>query len=146
MVKFLPLISAFLLASVVIISLLSFAILLPNENGVNQSIADDDSIRIFTNSLNSTLMDASGNSNSVEDSISESEITLGSGVGIVLNSLTGVWKTMKIIPITIYNLVVGLLKNNILGASFGVILGVIGSILTLVIVVAVIKFLVQGEG
>lgn len=144
MANFRPILVSLLLAGLFMISIITGGITLAYANNANQSIGDDPAIIAYATSLNETLGESITNANSGEEAISSSPITLTSSIPFY-DAITGIWKTLKTVPITIWNLTVGLLITRVLGNNFYIVLGVIGAILTITIIFAVWKFVSQGE-
>jgi hypothetical protein len=146
MVKFLPIIFGFLILGLFAIALISGGIRLAAVNNAPQSIGDDAALQSYAGSLNSSLGQAYTAANDAEKAINQSAITLTTGFP-ALDAVFGIWKTIKTVPITIYNLTIGLLFGRLLGSdSYAIVLGVLSSILIIGIIYAVYKVITTGEG
>jgi hypothetical protein len=141
-----PFLIGFLLAGLFAIALITGGIWIADLNNPDQSIGQDATLRTFASSLNQTLGQAHTDANSSYTAIKASPITLTTGF-VVLDAIGGVWKTITIIPVAIYNLTIGLLIANVFSnPAFMVIFGVLSAIVILTIIFAVVKWLSQGEG
>jgi len=145
MVNFRPIIVSLLLVGLFAICMITAGIQIATVNNANQSIGDDAVLAAYASSMNSSLEATVSAANTTEDAISSSPITLTSGFP-VFDSITGVWKTLKVIPVTIYNLTFGLVFGRLLGGGVAaIVVGVIGSILTITIILSVWKMVSTGE-
>lgn len=145
MPKFLSIVFGFLLFGLFAVAIISGGIMLASNNQATQSIADDPAIRDFANELNETLEDTYQTAVGVEGAVEQSPVTTTTS-NPYIDAIGGVWKTLKTVPITIYNLTFGLLAQKIFGNSaYGIVFGVIGAILIIAIVYGVYKLLVTGE-
>lgn len=149
MAKLLPIFATLMIAGLFAIALISGGIQLARVNNSNNSIANDPSLSKYASSLNESLATANEKATASEEAIAQSPSTLttGGSTSLGLDATQGIWKNLKVVPLTIYNLTLGLLISKIFGGgAFWIIFSVIGSILTLAIIVAVIRFFTQGEG
>jgi len=145
MVKFLPLMFGFLLAGLFIISIINGGILLGYNNNAPQNIADDPSINAYAIALNNTLDNAYTDAVAVDSAVNQSAITLTTGFP-VFDAIFGIWKIIKVVPITIYNLTFGLLFEKVFGnEAYGIVFGVISAILIISVIYAVYRVLTTGE-
>lgn len=142
---FRPILIGLLIFSLIAIGTINIGLRLASENNVNQSISDNPAISSYANSLNTTLEGASETSTALETAFTNSTISVSGGI-LFLDALGGLWKSMKSIPITIYNLTIGIIKNQLLGdTAFYIIFGTIGLIVIISLIFAVWKLLSQGE-
>lgn len=140
-----PLVFGFLLVGLFAIALISFGIRLADVNEVSQSIGDDPAIKNYADSLNNSIAQASSDSQTSQEAISESPITLGES-NFVIDAIGGIWKTITEVPVTVWNLTVGLLLAKIFGDnSFAIALSVIGTLIGFAVIFAVVKWLSTGE-
>lgn len=141
-----PIIVGFLVFGLFAIALITGGIQLAQQEGASQSIADSPSISSYAIELNSSLGNMSTIANSTETSFSNSPINYLSGFP-VFEAITSIWRTLKVVPLTIYNLTIGVLFESSLGGeAFAIVLGVLGAILTITIIFAVWKMVSTGEG
>lgn len=150
MAKLAPILISFLLAGLFAIALITGGIRLAQVNNSPNSIANDPSITSYASSVNNSLGNSLSNANNAETALGQSPSTLtttGGSTALGLDTVQGIWKGLKGVPTTIYDLTIGLLVTKIFsGPSFWIVFAVIGSIVTLIIIVAVVKFFTQGEG
>lgn len=145
MVKFTTLIFGFLLLGLFAIAMINGGTRLASINNANHSIAEDPSISAYASSLNSTLETSYTNAVAAEGAINSSSITLTTSNPFI-DAIGGIWKTLKTVPITIYNLTIGLVFSKILGGSgYGILLGVLSSIFIIVLIYAIYKGIFTGE-
>ena len=143
--RFRPIIVALLLFGMFTLALITGGIQLANINKANQSISDSPFLVTYASELNETLAAANSNAGSAEDSLAESPVTLSTST-VFLDSIGGIWKTLKTIPITIYNLTAGMIFSTVFGGSaFAMVLGIIGAILTITLILSVWKLISTGE-
>lgn len=146
MANFRPIVISLLLVGLFAMALISGGVMLAQKNGAGQSIADDPNIMAYAENLNKTLGNAHSDALSADEAIGSSPVTLTSGFP-VFDAISGVWKTIKTVPVTVFNLTFNLLQEHILGSqAFSIVLGVIGAILTITIIFAVWKMVATGEG
>jgi hypothetical protein len=128
------------------VALINFAILLPEANNVNGSIANNSAISTYRDSLESSLGDSYSASNSSETALGESPVT-STGDNPFFQAVGGIWKGLTVIPKTIYSLTANLIQSTALsGQTFLIIFSVLGAMLLISIVVAVVRFYQQGDG
>jgi len=143
--SFRPLVVGLLLAGLFAFALINAGLLISINNGANQSIGDDPAISSYSESLEETLLEANENANATETAFGSSPITLTTG-SLVFDAVGGIWKTMKEVPVTVYNLTFGLIATKIFGdESYGVVFGVIGAILMMTIIFGIWKWVTTGE-
>lgn len=146
MVEFRPIIVAMLIVGLFAFALISGGIMLGSQNNAPQNIGDDPSIASYKTALENNLRSASSDVNSSEKSLEQSPLTLSTG-GLILDTIGKIWKTMKTIPVTVYNLTAGVLFTRLFGnEAGGLVFGVIATILILSIIFAVWKWVSTGEG
>jgi hypothetical protein len=129
------------------IALITFGISIAEQNNPAQSIANAPSIMSYKNSIESDLSKNYKSFNESEDSFSESDTTLGnSQSGIIINSISGIWKDLKGGSVLIINLSFGFIQKTLFGSEFLIVFNVISGILIFITLIAVIKLVMQGEG
>lgn len=144
--KFRPIIVALLLAGLFAAAIINAGLLVAINNGSSQSIGDDPAIASYKQALESSLMNASRDANTSETNLGTSPVSLTIG-GSVFDALGGMWKTMKEVPVTVYNLTFGLLATKLFGdPSYGIVLGVIAAIITITIIIGVVRLVASGDG
>jgi hypothetical protein len=145
--KFRPIMIIILLFSLFVISFINFGILLTTSNNVNSSILFDSDIRGFANDINETLITVYADANDTETSFTNSPVTLtSSSGGVIIDAISGVWKTIKRAPVVLYNLLADLIFSKIFGDnSYAIIIVVISSIVIFTIILAVWKLIRQGD-
>ena len=135
----------FLLTGLFAYVFITGGILLSTYNNPANSIGDDPSLSEYKTSLEEDLEQAYADANSSESSFSDSPITLGGG-DIILDSISGIWKTAKSMPVTIYNLTVGLTLRKIFGSeAFAIVFGVLAAIISITIIFYVWRMIKSGE-
>ena len=146
MTEFRPLIVSLLIVGLFAFALMSAGILIGSQNNAQQNIGDDPAISSYKTSLENNLRRASESANTSERGLESSQVTLSTG-GVILDTIGKIWKTMKTIPITVYNLTAGILFTRLFGnEAGGLVFGVIATILILTIIFGVWKWISTGEG
>ena len=140
-----PYLIGILLAGLFAFALIQGGALLAEHNQANQSITDNPALSGFKTNLESTLGEAQENANGSLNALGESPLTEVSGGLVVFTAISGVWKTLKAVPVTIYNLTFGLAKASVFGESFNVVFGIIGAIIIMTLIFFVIKMLTSGQ-
>ena|SRR3990167_1386712 len=139
-----PLLVGLLLGGLFALVLITGGIMLANNNASPVSIGDDPALSAYKTSLESSLENAQANANASIEALGESPISIIPG-SFVIDAIAGVWKTLKVVPVTIYNLTFGLAKDKIFGETFDVVFGIMAAILIIVIIFGVIKLVSQGQ-
>lgn len=139
-----PLFLGFLLAGLFIFSIITGMIMLGNNNNASQNIGDDPILTAYKDDIEDTLNTAQTNSNSSLEALGDSPVTVIPG-SFVIDAIAGIWKTLKVVPVTIYNLTAGLFKVKIFGDGFNVVIGILSAILIMIIIFGVIKLVSQGQ-
>lgn len=145
MVNFRPIMVALILFGLFSIALINGALLLPQANLSNQSIADHPSVRDYADELNKSLDKYKTDVKSSEEAISEAPTSIISD-NIILDAIGGIWRTLKTVPTTIFNITTDFIGPVLFSGPFLVVIGVISAILTLSIIIAVWKLVFTGEG
>lgn len=146
MVNIKPILVSLLVIGLFAMGIISFGIRLAEINEAPQSIGDDPSISRFRSQLNESLAQANEDAIAGQQAIEESPTTINLGLYII-DAIGGVWKTLISVPITLYNLTVGFLFENVFaGNSFAIALGIIGAIIGISVILAVWKLVSTGEG
>lgn len=139
-----PVFIGLILTGLFAFALISSGVYLASSNHANRSIIDDQALSSFKTVLESNLSQASTNANSSLESIGNSPISAVLG-STIFDSISGVWKTLKTVPVAVYNLIAGQLKQRIFGDDYGIVLGILSTILMVVIIFGVIKLVTQGQ-
>lgn len=139
-----PLFVGFLLAGLIIFSLITGMITLANNNNAAQNIGDDPTLAAYKENIEDTLNTAQDNSNASLEALGDSPITVIPG-SFVIDAIAGIWKTLKVVPVTLYNLTIGLLKVKIFGDGFNIVWGIISAVVIMLIIFGVIKLVSQGQ-
>ena len=133
-----------LLVGLFAFALISSGIIIGDKNN-GQSIGDIPTISKFRTDIQVNLSEAYNTANSSETSFGSSPISLTSIVFV--DALGGIWKTLKSIPLAIWNLIMSLVSGSIAPASeYGVVFGVIGAIIIITIIFGVWKMISTGDG
>lgn len=135
-----------LLVGVFAFALITGGIMLGTNNNADQNIGDSPALSAYRADINDTLSDAHSDANSSLESVGKSPITLVTGL-FIFDAIGGVWKTLKVVPVTIYNLTFGVAKEQLFGNSpaFDVVFGVLSAILIIVIIFGVWKWIASGQ-
>ena len=139
-----PLLVGLLLSGLFAFALITGGIMVGTTNKATNNIGDDPALASYKASLESSLGQAHTNANASIESLSESPISVIPGA-FIFDAIAGVWKTLKTVPVTIYNLTFGVAKDKIFGSSFNVVFGIIAAILIILIIFGVIKMVVSGQ-
>ena len=130
-----------LLTGLFVICFFSFAGYLAVYNNSNADITSDPSINQYLTSLNSTLKNSSSTADNSSDALYGSSSST-SGGNIILEAVTGIWKSITSTPKQIYLLTIGLVQSKVLGGStFYLVFGTIGAILSITLIMLVWRWL-----
>jgi len=140
-----PLLVGILLAGLFAFALIQGGSLLAKHNNANQSITDSPALSSFKINIEDSLGEAEDNANGSLNALGDSPLSEVSGGLVIFTAISGVWKTLKAVPVTIYNLTFGLAKSSIFGEDFNVVFGIIGAIIIMLIIFGVIKMLTSGQ-
>lgn len=141
---FKPILVSLILAGLFAFSLLYGGYLLAVNNDASQSILDNPAMNSFKENLEDNLTGFYDTVNASETSFAKSPISLSQIVFV--DALGGIWKTLKIIPLAIWNLIAGLVIGNLLTQTqFIIVGGVVGSLLIITIIFGVWKLINTGE-
>ena len=145
MTGFKGMIFALILTATFAILLIQGGVLMAQSNYANHSIANDDTLMNYSTSVSGQLDQAYLDANTTDSAMRNSPVTLSTGA-IIYSAISGVWKTMISVPVTLWNLTATLIHNQYAGGPIIIIIGVIGTLLTLGIVLAVWKLVFTGDG
>lgn len=132
-----------LLFGLFVIALINVGVYLAAQNGANQSILDDDSLASYKSSLQENLTQSYSDISSSNTVLENSSITTTTSIPF-FSSTQGIWKTVKTIPITVYNLTIGLAMKKIFGDSAGLVTAVISAIMIIIILFGVVAWIATG--
>lgn len=139
-----PLLVGFLLAGLFAFALISGGIMLATNHGSSQNVGDDPALSSYKTSLETSLLEAQDNANSSIEALGDSPVSVIPG-SFVIDAISGVWKTLKNVPVTLYNLTFGLAKNKLFGSTYDVVFGILAAIVIIIFLFAVIKLVTQGQ-
>lgn len=141
---FKPIVIGLILVGLFAIAILNAGILISEQNGFAGSIADDSSIAGYKETVIGNLTDVSSSTSASDSVLSNSTITTTTSTPFV-DSISGIWKSVRVIPVAIWNTTFGLVAQKLLGGDSVIVLSVIGAILGLIIIFAVIRFIATGD-
>lgn len=144
--EFRPIVINLLWISLFAVAILTAGYMVAIQNNASQSVLDDPSLASLNESLSTQLKSNYQTTTQAGASFENSSVSLTSGIPFI-NAIYGVWKVLKNAPITMYNLIVGVIFQKLLGdtATF-IIISVISTILIITIIFAVVKLVSTGEG
>lgn len=146
MANFRPIIINLLLVSLFTIALITAGIMVAVQNNSVQNIGNDTALAGLKDSLVEDIEDNYGTTSEASNSFENSSISLTAGIPFI-DSIYGVWKVLKSTPTTMYNLIVGVIFERLLGdATTQIIISVIATILMITIIFAVVKLISTGDG
>lgn len=135
-----------LFAFLFFVALITGGIMMAEQNGASQSIANDTGLNDFRNDLVDSLNGYSSDVSDAGASFENSTISLTSGIPFI-DAIYGVWKILIATPKLAYNFFASYVFDTILGDTASkIIVGILGAILTITIIIAIIKLVSQGEG
>jgi hypothetical protein len=141
--KLSSLIIPFLVLALFLIAFLTGAGIIALNNEPSQSIYNYPGFADFNESFSNEIYQAYSDINVTEEAAASSSITTGSD-GITLDSFGSSWKTMKSSAVSIGDILSDFLLYQ--GIVAPIVLTTIATIVSLLILLAVWKFLRQGEG
>lgn len=132
-----------LLLGVLAIAMFSTASYLTIINHSTQDITSEPSVAEYVGNISSTLEEAANTANESETALGQKQ-TFSYGQ-IIFDSMGTMWTQLKGAPVVLFNLTFGLIKDKILGQdTFYLVLGTIGTILTITIIFLVYKWVRTG--
>lgn len=150
MVEFRPLLISFILLGIFSVALINIIYFVQIDNGADETIMDSKyGLNIYKENITTSINKGYNDISDADNSTSGSPITLSSGSPF-LDAISGVWKTVKTAPITVYKLTLGLAYEKLFYNSEGrtegiLILTAIVSIITLTIIFAAWKMIATGD-
>lgn len=146
MVKFVPLMTAFIVTGLFAFSLITGGMMFQLENDAPIYIGDDPALASLNNSLASTIRDTHTDVTQSSQAFSNSSISSQGGTPY-MDAIGGVWKVIKTGPVTLYNLISVFVFGKIFGQELGyIVTDVFALLLALVTISAVVMWVVRGEG
>lgn len=143
--EFRPIIIGMLLAGLFTIAMLSASISFSALNNVPQSLGSDPILSNLNANITDYYETIPDTTNQTSGVLESSTIT--TTFVIILDSIGGIWKTMKVMPITTYNLLSNVIFPTLLGSQgTAIIIGIVGSLFLITIIFAVWKWLNSAEG
>ena len=133
-----------LLVGLFAIAIINAGIIISSDNDATVSIGDDPSLSSYKSSIESELGNATSNSQSADQILSNSTITTTSTPFV--DSIGGIWKSVKAAPVAVWNLTLGLALERIFGEDKRIVLNILGAILGLILIFAVIYLIATGDG
>ncbi len=135
---------AFGVLTIFVFAFLNFGIQLASDNEASQSISDDPTISTYKDNLESNLGSLPAQTNASQKAFWDSIPILSQAIQIA--SVPAVVSGLISIPYTMYQLTVGLVFDKLFGGSeFGLIFGVLGSIIALLIILYSWKVIRTGD-
>lgn len=147
MVEFRPLLISFIIIALFSVGMINIVYFTQVQNDAEETILDDSVLGLssYKSNVEANLTSTYEDSLDAEESASSSQVTFSFGSPF-LDAISGVWKTIKSGPVTLYHLVIGLLRATFLSGTDGIIIiSAIVSILTISIIFAVWKMISTGE-
>lgn len=136
---------ALIFSGLFVFAIINVGVILASDNNPEKSISSDNEINNRFNALKGNLSKTQQASNSTSEAISKTPVTI-SDQNIVLDAITGAWKSLTKMPIQIYNTFSLLIATKLTGGTdFYIVLGSIAGILVMVIVFGAWKFIQTGE-
>lgn len=139
-----PLLASLLVVGLFIFAFINAGIMIASNNNANQSIGDDPTLSAYKSNLETTLKQAETDTNSSIEAIGQSPLSSTSN-GFIFDAISGIWKTLKSVPVTLYNLTFGLTKAKLFGEAFTPVFSIIAAILIMAIIFGVIKMISSGQ-
>lgn len=145
MVRFLPLVIAFMVFSLFALSFINSGILLAEANEANQSIADYGPLQTYADQLNDTLSQYEDDVNNVSQGFSTSPISIIFN-NFIVEAIGGLWKTIKGQATQGYHITTNFIAPILFSGSAAIILTLIGAIITLMVIISIYRMLFTGDG
>lgn len=146
MTEFRPFVISALLLGLLAFAMINIGIMMTYDNNGAESIGNDSSISTYSNTLRSSLENASQSAIDADNSFRNSTVSLTGGV-IFVDAIGGLWKTLTTVPSTVLTLTSNVLKNRLMGDTvYYAVFGVISLILVITLIIAVWKLVGTGEG
>lgn len=124
------------LAAIFMFALIMWGVGLANDNNAPQTIANNPSIGNFTQTINSSFNQYPADVSNATQSFSNDIPTAGA-LGLIFFSVGGLWKTLLTVPYALFTFILSFIYTNVFGGSqFWVIFGVIGALVSAVIILS----------
>lgn len=141
-----PILTALIISGIYIIAMIMGGVTLQLQNDAPVLITNDSALSQFYLSLNSSISEATSNTQTANQAFTNSSIQT-TGVTPFLSAVGGIWKILTTAPVAIFNVVVNFIFVKIIGNPVGLLfVGAVGSILLMMIISGVIKLVSRGEG
>lgn len=138
-------VTAMFFIAMFVIAIITFEVTLAENNNAQQDLLDNPTTREFLKDINTTLETSYQTQQGIENASVNSPVTK-TGVIPFIDATEGLWKTLKTIPTTTYNLIVGMLRTSIFqGAALQILVTVVGFLFTAGIILAAYKFFSSGD-
>lgn len=142
-----PIASGMIIFGLFAFSFLYFALLISNYNNPDQSIFNGTSLGNYYNNLSEALDNSYSSTASVQESLSNSTIgNTGSQSGQTIEATAGTWKLITTTTYTVYQATSVFLLAYLFSGPASIVLTALGAIFILIVVLAVIRLVVRGEG
>lgn len=143
--KFAPIIINLLLVGLVVFSLIAGIALYAEQNDAT-TILSDPTLNNTENLLESNLSSYYSTVSQDEAAFSNSTINTNTN-NIYVDAIGGIWKTMRVVPVAVYDLTLGFLFREFLSDNQkAIVISIISAILLISIIFAVWRLLATGDG
>lgn len=143
------LMSALIIAGIVIVVFFNFSDRFLANNDPNISIYQDPLLASEVSSIKGNLSSYLETTSSSEAVLGNSSLSQGgtTGQNVLFDSVAGLWKAIKGAPVVIYNLSLGLVKRKLFGDSqWAWIIDGFGALIVLAIIISVVAWVTTGRG
>lgn len=138
-----PILVTLLLFGLFAFAIITSGIMIAEQNDPDQSIGNDPTIAAFRTNINETLDTAREDTQSADELLTNSSVSTTTNI-VFIDAVSGLWKTLRQAPTTIWELTGGLMVSTI-GIPLTVV-ALITSLLLIIILIAVIRFVTTGVG
>lgn len=146
MVKFVPIMTAIILASIFTIALITGGAMLQIQNNAKTKITEDSSIGNLSSDITQTLDETSSNAQTADTAFTNSSVTT-TGVTPYVNAIGGLWQILKRGPVLTYNIISAFIFQKLLGNSAAFLLtSALAAIFILIVISAIVYWISRGEG
>jgi len=139
-----PIIIGLILAGLFAIAIINGGIMISEQNDFSGSIGDDARLSSYKESITNNLTAISTTTDSVDGVLSNSSITTTTSIPF-FDSINGIWKAVRIIPVAIWDSSFVLLSERLFGEDKAIVLTILGVIIALTIIFAVVKWISTGD-
>ena len=116
-----------------------------NDNNQTETILKTNNLSIFAGNLDTNINNTYTTYNDNLNTFTTGNVQTTGG-NLIVDSISGIWNTLKATPVLIYNLVSSLAITLFSNRAFVIIFSAVSSIFSLVLIMSVWKMLRQGEG